>query len=342
MEQSSKFKRPDKLAFFEKLKNAHQESLFTKKLSETIEIFYRSYERIALTNGYSHKDFTWIFIDYVDLIIRYLNCPFEFQPYHKQIRLPYDYFQFGVDFLTPLVQRQGSKIYGEKNLAKIQRYIHQGDNVILLANHQTEADPIAITIMLLDKAPKLAKEMISVAGERVLTDPLSVPFSMGCNLLCIYSKRYIDHPPEQKAQKQHHNKKTMQLMSELLSIGGQLIYIAPSGGRDRKNSDGKIIPAPFDPQSIEMLYLMSNRAKKQTHFFTLALSTYTLLPPPETIQQELGENRVTEGGTIQLAFGKELDMERLPIQQNKDKHLRRKLRADYIHNLVLQDYQAMK
>ena len=43
--------------------------------------------------------------------------------------------------------------------------------------------------------------MIFVAGERVITDPLAIPFSMGSNLLCIYSKRYIDHPPEKKIEK---------------------------------------------------------------------------------------------------------------------------------------------
>ncbi len=50
--------------------------------------------------------------------------------------------------------------------------------------------------------------MIFVAGERVITDPLAVPASMGRNLLCIYSKRYIDHPPELKSEKQLHNKRT--------------------------------------------------------------------------------------------------------------------------------------
>ncbi len=99
--------------------------------------------------------------------------------------------------------------------------------------------------------------MIFVAGERVITDPLAVPFSMGRNLLCIFSKRYIDHPPEQKMKKQLHNKRTMELMSELLSEGGKAIYVAPSGGRDRPNADGVVEIAPFDPQSIEMFYLMA-------------------------------------------------------------------------------------
>ena len=214
------------------------------------------------------------------------------------------------------------------------------ENVILFANHQIEADPMAITIMLMERAPKFAKDIIYVAGERVLTDPLSVPFSMGCNLLCIYSKRYIDTPPEKKAHKQLHNKKTMQLMSELLKEGGHCIYVAPSGGRDRKSPDGTITPAAFDPQSIEMFHLMAKKAKTPTHFYPLALSTYTILPPPETVQTELGEERVTEGGAIHMAFGPEIDMENFSKEPHKDKHLRRKARADYIYDLVVRDYKS--
>lgn len=342
MEKSSKFNKPTKADFLEALAEAGKHASFTEKISEIIAKFYFSYEKVALKNNYKHEEFTWIFVDYIQHVLNYLESPFEFDPYHKQIRVPYDYFQFGVDFLKPLVHLKESTLRGENSFQQIRDYIEHGENVILLANHQIEADPMAISLMLIEhNCPKLAKDLIYVAGERVLTDPLSVPFSMGCNLLCIYSKRYIDHPPEKKAHKQHHNKKTMQLMSELLSEGGKCIYVAPSGGRDRRNDKGVVVPAEFDPQSIEMLYLMSKKAKKKTHFFPLALSTYTILPPPETVQIKLGEDRVTEGGAIHLAFGEEIDMNHFPNHKSSDKHLRRKARADYIYNLVVKDYQQI-
>jgi glycerol-3-phosphate O-acyltransferase len=129
-------------------------------------------------------------------------------------------------------------------------------------------------------------------------------------------------------------------MSELLNEGGKIIYVAPSGGRDRPNSEGVVEVAPFDPSSIEMFYLMSKRAAKKTHFYPMALSTYNLLPPPETIQVELGESRMTKRAPIHLAIGHEVDMERYPNFENKDKNIRRKSRADYIWNLVKQDYDA--
>jgi glycerol-3-phosphate O-acyltransferase len=34
----------------------------------------------------------------------------------------------------------------------------------------------------------------------VITDPLAIPFSMGCDLICIYSKKYIDVIPEKREE----------------------------------------------------------------------------------------------------------------------------------------------
>jgi glycerol-3-phosphate O-acyltransferase len=135
-----------------------------------------------------------------------------------------------------------------------------------------------------------------------------------------------------------HNKKTMELMSELLSEGGHAIYVAPSGGRDRPNEKGVVEVAPFDPQSIEMFYLMTQKAKRPTHFYPMALSTYDLLPPPQTIQIELGEIRKTKRGDIHLAIAPRIDMEHFPGADEKDKHKRRELRAEFIWNQVKQEY----
>ena len=162
---------------------------------------------------------------------------------------------------------------------------------------------------------------------------------MGCDLLCIYSKRYIDHPPELKAKKQLENRQTMERMSRLLAEGGKIIYVAPSGGRDRKNAQGNVEVAPFDPQSLEMLYLMAKKAKTPTHFYPLALSTYDLLPPPETIQIELGETRRANYGPIFLSFLPEFNMENF---HGENKQLKRQQRADRIWNIVKDEYQRLQ
>ena len=198
-----------------------------------------------------------------------------------------------------------------------------------------------IYLLLENKFPQLASDIIYIAGERVITDPLAIPFSMGCNLLCIYSKRYINLDIKLKHQKQIHNKKAMSLMSCLLSEGSKAIFVAPSGGRDRKNENGKIQIAPFDPQSLEMLYLMGKKGKTLTHFFPLTLATYSIMPPPEKIQIEMGEKRIANRDAVFISFSEELDMEHFLGSDEKNKIRKRKNRAEYIHNIVKKEYEKI-
>lgn len=48
---------------------------------------------------------------------------------------------------------------------------------------------------------KIASDIKFMAGERVLRDAIVVPFSRGCNLLTVYSKKHIDSEPELKKDK---------------------------------------------------------------------------------------------------------------------------------------------
>ena len=311
------------------------------KYEKILKDFFSSYTKVALSHKHEPRDFVSIFSTFIHLIEKQFSNPYQFDLYHKRMRQPFDYTQFGLDFMRPLVNLPDSSVTGHKHLKKIRAQLEKKENVILIANHQIEADPMAITILLEPNYPTLSEKLIFVAGARVTTDPLAIPFSMGCNLLCIHSKKHIDNPPELKHTKQMHNKRTMQRMTELLTEGGHIIYVAPSGGRDRMNENGEIEVAPFDPQSIEMFYLMAKKAKRSTHFYTLALSTYHLLPPPETTELELGEMRITHGGSIHLAFGSEIDMGAFPGHElAKNKYEKRKIRANYLWNYVQKDYNT--
>jgi glycerol-3-phosphate O-acyltransferase len=238
-----------------------------------------------------------------------LKRPFEFEPYHQMVTEPFDYYRFGVEFFRPLVDKRRSTLTGQDRIQQIAAQLAAGENVIFLANHQSEADPQMISILFEDQWPALGRDMIFVAGERVISDPMTAPFSMGRNLLCIYSKRHIDHPPDLKAAKVQHNRKTMERMAELLSAGGHAIYVAPSGGRDRPNASGVVDVAPFDPQSIEMFRLMAQRAERPTHFYPMALATYDIMPPPETVEVELGEPRRLRRCPVHLAVLEELNLD---------------------------------
>ncbi len=327
--------------YLEKLEEAAKTHHLSKKMVDTLRIFYLSYKEAIEANGNKIETLLPTIKQFLAFILEQLEHPYIFEPYHEAIRKPVDYYQFGLNFFRPLVLFSSSQILNEQILEKIQQQLAEKENVVLLANHQTEPDPQAISLLLESKHPDLAEKMIFVAGHRVTSDPLSVPFSKGRNLLCIHSKKHIENPPELKQEKLIHNKRTMKRMSELLSEGGKCIYVAPSGGRDRANVNGEVEVAKFDPQSIEMFWLMAQKANRPTHFYGLALSTYKLLPPPQSVEIELGESRHARCSPIHMGFSDEIEMDHFASSEGLDKKQKKIARAEFIWNLVNSIYQKL-
>lgn len=326
---------------FQKLAECVQKGVIPSDLATVIRNFFESYEEAIQENGYSITSQQLILEKYVDLIAEQLKNPYYFEPYHHRVVKPFDYYHYGLDLLRPLVVFNESKILGSDRIQEMEHALAKGENVILLANHQTEPDPQAISLLLEKSHPRFAEEMIFVAGHRVISDPLAAPISKGRNLICIFSKRHLENPPEKKQDKLRHNQRAMKRLTELLVEGGKCIYVAPSGGRDRPNVNGDIEVAKFDPQSIEMFWLVAQQSGRPCHFYPLSLATYHLLPPPNSIEKDLGERRHAHCTPIHMAFGEEIDMLKFPGSDEPDKKLRRQIRADFIWTQVVNDYQKL-
>ena len=132
------------------------------------------------------------------------------------------------------------------------------------------------------------------------------------------------------------------MVVELLDTGGQCIYLAPSGGRDRVNEAGIPTVAPFDPDSIELFYLLSQKAKRPTHFHTLALATYSLLPPPNQVLQQTEATRTTHFSPAHLVFGQEIDMEHVgDCHLEPDRKKKRTLRSAALWQHVVLNYKRV-
>lgn len=321
------------------LKHYVQEGVFTDKIAQIIEDFYRIYLNTIPSNQLEKGEN--FLKKWLELVVLYIQQPYPFEIFHQAIRSPFDFYQFGLDFMRPLVDFTHSKLKGIQNIEEINRYINQKHNVIVLANHQIEPDPQIISLMLEKQYPQLAADMIFIAGHRVISDPLAIPMSLGRNLLCIYSKKHMNTPPEEKGNKILHNQRTMKKMVELLNQGGKCIYVAPSGGRDRLNASGLPEVAMFDPESLELFYLMTKQAQNPTHFFTLALKTYDLMPPPRVVEKDLGEKRHATYAPAHLAFGDEVNMEDFPNSEQFDKRAKRIARAEYLTKLVSENYHLL-
>lgn len=307
-------------------------------LEESFKEFRESYCSATQKNGLSLDKAKQNIETLYQLASQELLHPFPFEAYHQRIRSPFDYYQFGLDFFGALVKFDESTIQGKEQLKEIRELVKKGENVILLANHQTEPDPQIISLLLQKEDPQLAEEMIFVAGHRVVTDPVAIPFSKGRNLLCIYSKRYVEEPPELKEFKTLHNRRTLEKLKDLLKEGGKCVYVAPSGGRDRANSDGSIQLSPFDPSSLELFRLVAKDTP--THFYPFAMNTFHLLPPPDGVQVQLGERRLASSVPVHIAFGKEIDMDQFPGAPT-DKKAKREARAHYIFSKVQALYHQL-
>jgi len=219
-----------------------------------------------------------------------------------------DFYQFGCDFFRPVIDTTHSVVLGQHNLQAAMDQLAAGENVVFFANHQSEADPQVMSVCLeMAGFPEQAEKVTYVAGHKVTTDALAIPFSMGRNLICIHSKKHIDADAESKPMKQKQNLNAMGNMLTLLKQGGTALWVAPSGGRDRRDlTTGKVPIAPFDSKTIDMFRLMGNKSKIPTHYYPLAMVTYDLCPPPDYIEAGTGEQRNVRFCSVGIACGDEL------------------------------------
>mmetsp|Transcript_11015 Transcript_11015/g.27092 ORF Transcript_11015/g.27092 Transcript_11015/m.27092 type:complete len:466 (-) Transcript_11015:240-1637(-) len=221
-----------------------------------------------------------------------------------------DFYEAGCNFFRPSMDLDKSVMLGKDNLKRAREQIEAGENVVFFANHQSEADPQVVSCLfetVSDDIGDLASKITYVAGHKVTTDPLAVPFSMGRNLLCIHSKKHIDADPDTKPAKSRQNMAAMSSMLGGLKEGGMAIWVAPSGGRDRRDvATGKIPIAPFDQKTVDMFRLMGNKSKVPTHFYPMSMVSYDLCPPPDFVEAGVGEQRNVRFTPIGICVGDEV------------------------------------
>src|SRR5579863_3542705 len=138
MEKKSKSK-----SFLSSLEQSIQAGSIPSKYGAIIEKFYLCYQEATSTKEEKTSDHDAVFLTLLQLIEQQCKTPFDFQPYHAMIRTPFDYYQFGLDLVKPLVDLPRSTIHGLDSLKQIAAALEKRDNVIFFANHQTEADPQA-------------------------------------------------------------------------------------------------------------------------------------------------------------------------------------------------------
>ncbi|CAL9204186.1 unnamed protein product [Musa hybrid cultivar] len=217
---------------------------------------------------------------------------------------------FGQNYFHPLVDFRTSYIGNLSLFFDMEKKLKKGHNIVLFSNHQTEADPPLIALLLERTNPYLAEKLVFVAGDRVITDPLSKPFSMGRNLICVYSKKHMHDVPELVEMKRRANARSLKEMALLLRGGSQIIWIAPSGDRDRPDPlTGKWHPASFDESSVNNMRRLVDHSGVMGHMYPLALLCYEVMPPPPEVEKQIGERRKISFHGIGLSVAPEINFD---------------------------------
>ncbi|KAK6934943.1 Phospholipid/glycerol acyltransferase [Dillenia turbinata] len=220
--------------------------------------------------------------------------------------------------------------------------LNQGHNVILFSNHQTEADPAIIALLLEKTHPRIAENMTYVAGDRVVTDPLCKPFSMGRNLICVYSKKHMFDVPELADMKRKANIRSLKEMAVLLRGGSQIVWIAPSGGRDRPDPEtGEWFPAPFDPSSVDNMTRLALHSGVPGHIFPLALLCNDIMPPPPQVEKEIGEKRLVAFRGVGLSVASEIGFQEV-VAALEDPEKAKVAYQEALYNSVTEQYNVLK
>jgi len=335
-----------------KLEAAQQKYTIPEKYVTVMRSFFTSYMTEIYMADLDMDYHEGLLTEVMKQVLATAKEPYMFEPYHQAIRDPYDYYALGTNFAAALVDSQSSEVIGLEQVSKMRQQLDDGDNVVLFANHQSEADPQIFSVLLDPVVPGFAESTVFVAGDRVTTDLLAMPFSMGRNLLCIFSKKHVNNPPEQKARKQRHNRMAMKTMQNMFKEGGKCIWVAPSGGRDRPGPHGEYEVAPFDAKSIEMFRLMSDKAGRPAHFYPLSMFTYAVCPPPLQVGGEVGEVRTVKYAPAALHFGEEVDLSRFAAgcvvdgfpegcTENSSRDELREALAKHIHGIVVNNYGGL-
>lgn len=325
------------------IKRASELGTLPVNIASAMEELYQNYRNAVFSSGILHADEVVLsnMSAMLDLVLLDVEDPFEFSPHHKAVREPFDYYMFGQNYIRPLIDFCNSYVGNLSLFCDIEQKLCQGHNVVLMSNHQTEADPAVIALLLEKTNPHMAENMIYIAGDRVVSDPLCKPFSMGRNLLCVYSKKHMYDVPELVDMKRRANTRSLKEMALLLRRGSQIIWIAPSGGRDRPDpATHEWQPAPFDVASVDNMRRLVQHAGVPGHIYPLAILCYDIMPPPPQVEKEIGEKRVISFHGAGLSIAPEISYSDIAL--GGDEEEAKSVYAKALYDSVNEQYNVLK
>ena len=124
-----------------KLADAQDKYDIPAKYVDVMGGFFTSYMTEVYKAGRDVDYYETVLTSLFKKVLERSKEPHKFDPFHRAMREPFDYYELGNEFATGVINREDSPIRGMEAVEKIQKQLAAGDNVVLLANHQSEADP---------------------------------------------------------------------------------------------------------------------------------------------------------------------------------------------------------
>ena len=118
-----------------------------------VDELYTNYKAALLTSGVegaTEEFVAKVMASVCERVMIELNpkAAFTFPSQHHRLLEPYNYYNFGQRYIRGLVDFKTSMLGGRDTFKTIAAQLAAGENVVLLANHQTEADPAVFALLL--------------------------------------------------------------------------------------------------------------------------------------------------------------------------------------------------
>ncbi|CAK7356061.1 unnamed protein product [Dovyalis caffra] len=279
-----------------------------------MEELYQNYKTAVLQSGIpnAHEIVLENMAVVLDRIFLDVQDPFVFSPYHKALRKPFDYYDFGQKYIRPLIDFRNSYVGNVSIFNGIEEKLRQGHNIVLVSNHQTEADPAVIALLLETSIPHTAENL------------------------------HMNDVPEHAEEKRKANIRSLKEMALLLRGGSQVVWIAPSGGRDRPDPlSGEWYPANFDASSVDNIRRLAEHSGAPGHVYPLALLCHDIMPPPPEVEKEIGERRVISFHGAGLSVAPEISFSEITAAYENPEEAKEAY-SEALYKSVTEQYNVLK
>src|SRR5262245_19407213 len=103
----------------------------TNRISESVYNsflqLYQTYAQAVMSAGLDVQKCENIFDVYLKLVKEQSANPYPFEPFHTRITSPFNYYEFGLDFMRPLFDKEKSKVFHLENVEKMKRQLNANE-----------------------------------------------------------------------------------------------------------------------------------------------------------------------------------------------------------------------